>query len=61
MITPDNVTNYRHLVAWLEENANEDDIIPGATYVGNQRGSLNSDWDIYDEAELAAEIKWLGL
>lgn len=57
MLTPDSVTRYRHMVAWLEENAGEDDIIPGATYVGNGRGSLNSDWDVYDEAALEAEMK----
>lgn len=56
MINPDNVTHYRTMIAWLEANAGEDDIIPGAAYVGNGRGALNSDWDVYDTTALEAEM-----
>jgi hypothetical protein len=43
-------------IRWLERNASRDDIILGAAFVGNARGTLNSDWLVYDLIALAVFV-----
>ena len=44
------------MLLWLVNHATKEDIIPGATFVGDGRGYLNSDWDIYRSNELDAFV-----
>ena len=41
---------------WLNDVAYDDDCLPGATFVGNGAGDGGTDWQIYDEAALAAFV-----
>ena len=49
-------------ISWLNNNACEEDVIDGATFVGDARGDRGNDWNIYDRARLdafvAREMDW---
>ena len=59
MTNPDNASYVQRLIDWLNDNASEDDIIAGVSFVGNNRGTLNSNWDIYDVADLETHVDLL--
>jgi hypothetical protein len=46
----------RAVVAWLLDNLAPEESVPGAVFVGNGRGTLGSDWDVYDAVTIHEAI-----